>query len=479
MRKRLLSLTLAVLLLALPVHAKENSMDNFIRRENTYTGQFSDVTAEDNFYENVSALYEYGLSVGKEDGTFGLKDLLTVSQVIIFAGRIRGLYRTGNPEAATAAYPAEAGQAACMPYLAYLKAENVLGDELDGALFTAATRAQMAHVLANILPEEALPPINHDVVTDAYATRALLPDVTEYTPWQQDILKLYRCGIAQGSDAVGSFYPDASITRGAAAAMLTRLADPRLRITLVRKPFEAPDVSGLTLADLVEPGEYIPSPITDAEMDSSIRHMLASGSRQLTLTYPGISVIQSRQVMQQALRTIKVYCEQSYNAVECSFDRDSLTLRFYATGADSQLPAYRDAAMDYAIAVHDRLWSEGAITPHMTEREKALVYYLWICLNCDYDTGAGDDSLSHLPYSLFHRQLAVCDGYTGAYNLLLKLEGIDCRAVFTESHIWTATTLDGAEYHIDTTWGDKGDSASSLYFAMTPALSEQLHRQTA
>lgn len=482
MKKRLPALLLALSLLTLPALAKENSMDNFIRGGNAlaYTGQFSDLSADNPFYENVSALYEYGLSVGKADGTFGLKDDLTVSQAVIFAGRIRSLYRTGDAEAGPAAY-ASAGQAVCEPYLAYLKAEGLLGDELDSVLFAPATRAQMAHVLANVLPGKALPARNHDLVTQAYATRRFIPDVTEYTPWYQDILKLYRCGISQGSDAAGSFYPDAPITRGAAAAMLTRLADPVLRITPNWDlACDVPAPAGTTLASLVEPGTYIASPVTDAEMDSSIRYMLASGSNQLELTYPNISMVQARQVMEQALRTAKAYCEQSYNGATCTFtSADTITLTFSAASAGDQLPAYRSATMEYAIAVHDRLWSEGLITPDMTEYEKAAVYYDWICRNTLYDFQAGDDSLSHIPYSLFHRGVAVCDGYTGAYNLLLKLEGIRCHAVFTSSHIWTVATLDGREYHIDTTWGDDGDRANSLYFAMTPQLSAQLHQNAA
>ena len=37
----------------------------------------------------------------------------------------------------------------------------------------------------------------------------------------------------------------------------------------------------------------------------------------------------------------------------------------------------------------------------------------------------------------------------------------------TVSHIWTVATLDGTEYHIDTTWGDSGRAISYNYFAMT------------
>ena len=81
-------------------------------------------------------------------------------------------------------------------------------------------------MLANTLPEEALPPVHADLVTQAYASRQFITDVTEYTPYYQDILTLYRTGVSVGSDAAGSFLPDQPITRGAAAAMLTRMVDP-------------------------------------------------------------------------------------------------------------------------------------------------------------------------------------------------------------------------------------------------------------
>lgn len=71
--------------------------------------------------------------------------------------------------------------------------------------------------------------------------------------------------------------------------------------------------------------------------------------------------------------------------------------------------------------------------------------------------------------------LAVCDGYTGAYNLLLKLEGIDCTALFNDSHIWTLAELDGTTYHIDVTWGDQYGRTDLRYFGMSKEQSYQYH----
>lgn len=88
MKKRVPALVLALALaLTVPAWAAQDTPDNFVRSK-TYAGQFSDLTPESTFYDNVAALYAYGLSVGKADGTFGLRDQLTVGQVVIFAGRI-------------------------------------------------------------------------------------------------------------------------------------------------------------------------------------------------------------------------------------------------------------------------------------------------------------------------------------------------------------------------------------------------------
>jgi len=470
LKKRISALLLAVgLLLNTPALAAGDSTDHFVRSR-AYDGQFADVAADSVFYGNIAALYEYGLTVGKPDGTFGPQDPLTVGQTVIFAGRIRSLYRTGDPEAGPRAHGGDGGSAA-LPYLRYLQAEGILDTELDGCLDRSATRAQMAHVLACLLPEEALPSVHAGVVNEAYASRRAITDVTEYTPYQQDILALYRKGVCMGSDETGSFLPDASITRGAAAAMLTRILDPSLRVT----PHW--NLSAVTLASLVEPGAYIATPATDAELDQAVRYMLSSGTGQLTLQYPGLSAIQARKIMESLLAVAKRYCEQGYNSVSCNFNAaGSMILTFSAVDLEpAQVEAYRTAALEAALSVRKQLWDEGLLTGAMTETEKAWVYYNWICDHCTYDFSAGKGSLSHLPYSLFALGTAVCDGYTGAYNLFLKLEGIRCRGLSNNGHIWTVAVLDGTEVHIDTTWGDSTGITDERFFAMTPQRSYQYH----
>lgn len=56
MKKRILSLLLALSLLSVPALAAENSTEHFTRSK-TYSGQFSDLPENHTFYENVAALY--------------------------------------------------------------------------------------------------------------------------------------------------------------------------------------------------------------------------------------------------------------------------------------------------------------------------------------------------------------------------------------------------------------------------------------
>ena len=478
MKLRLPALLLAaVLALSIPAGAAQGT---FVRSK-TYAGQFSDLSRDSVFYDNVSALYEYGLSVGKADGRFGVTDSVTVGQVLIFAGRLRSLYETGDAESGAAAFRT-AGQSAVGPYLLYLQSLQAVGTELDGLLTRTATRAQAAHVLANALPDSALEEPNRDLVTQAYASGRFISDVTEYTDYSRDILALYRRGICVGSDAAGSYRPDAALSRGALAAMLTRMADPALRLRPAWDLSALYSAAGRTYGSLIagQP-QYTAAPETDAAIDQDVAYMLAQERSTLTLDFGrSLTPLQCYQIMHKALDEVKSYCEQSYNTAVCSsydLGTGKLTITFSAAACtEAQLRRYRAAALEKAIAIHDQLWAEGTITASMTETEKARAYYTWICRNCTYDDQAGDESLSHIPYALFANGTAVCDGYTGAYNLLLKLEDIDCWALRNTDHIWTVAMLDGVQVHIDTTWGDSSDAAVDYsYFAMTPAQSWSYH----
>ena len=443
----------------------------------TYHKQFTDIKTGDWFYENVVTLYTLGLTNGKNSpSTFAPESDMTVAEILTMAARLRSLYDYGTAESGPSLYRTERANW-YDPYASYLKAQGIISSEFDGHWNRSATRGEMAHVLANALSSELFASINQTVVVEGYATGRYITDVTDYTAYQQDILTLYRWGILGGMDATGSFYPDLTIRRSEVAAMVTRLADSDLRITLDWDIREEPKEL-FSLADLISAGETYdaaPAPDSVAAVDATLRYMLSRGEHTLTLHYPTSSTEEfATAVMQAFLSAVRSYPEQTYNKVSISYSTASgkVDLTFSSSLYDPLLTdAYRQQTFSAAMQMRDSLYANGTLNHTMSQYEKAKVYFTWLCGFCSYDNNATSNSMSHSAYSVFFERKGVCDGYTAAYNLLLKLEGIECSAIDSEewNHMWTIATLDGINYHIDPTWGDQVSSVSYRYFAMTEA----------
>ncbi len=148
-------------------------------------------------------------------------------------------------------------------------------------------------------------------------------------------------------------------------------------------------------------------------------------------------------------------------------------------------------ALAVAVKVHDEMWASGQIVASMTQKQKARVYYDWLVKHCEYDQEYADaNSVLGIGWDEFFQLItkdvndiemfepahfalidgkAVCWGYTDAYNLLLRLEGIECDVAVSNAgnHEWSTAVLDGTLYHIDATWGDQHNVPADKYFCMT------------
>lgn len=109
-------------------------------------------------------------------------------------------------------------------------------------------------------------------------------------------------------------------------------------------------------------------------------------------------------------------------------------------------------AEDAAKKIHDELWESGKLTSSMTEKDKALVYYIWMCQNCVYNDGV-ENSGRYTAYGALVNREAVCEGLSRGYLALLETEGIQCGFLSSEFHMWNLAVLDGKEYEIDVTFG--------------------------
>ena len=445
-------------------------------RIRSYDGRFTDVDASAWYHDAVAALYEYGLTEGVSGSAYAPEGSVTIAELVTFAARLHALERGGTIPAAAA------GEVWYQPYVRYLKAEKCLDGELDGHYPDAATRAQMAGVLASALSTERCDERNAEAVTIGYASHRYITDVDDYTPYQSDILRLYKWGIVGGMDESGSFHPNDTLRRSEIAALVVRILEPSARLTLSWQSLSYRSAAGTTWSDLIAaPAEVSAAPTADDvdAIDALIRRMLRDDADTITLQYDSALTNEEVTRLTRAFTVgVKRHCEQMYNSTSCrSYSSGKVLLTFSSTTCDSaQLKKYREETLARAILVHDALWESGYLTGDMTQYELARAYYVWLCNNCVYDEGTvSSSSLSHLAYSALVDGVAVCDGYTGAYDLLLRLEGIECTALMNADHIWTVAELDGKTYHIDTTWGDQGTRVDMSFFGMTEAQSRAKH----
>jgi glucan-binding YG repeat protein len=101
---------------------------------------------------------------------------------------------------------------------------------------------------------------------------------------------------------------------------------------------------------------------------------------------------------------------------------------------------------------------------------RALWLHDWLIDNTEYDYSYRYCNAE----SVLGRGIGTCEGYHGAYMLLLNKAGIETRRVddYGDTHVWTGVKLDGNWYNIDVT-GDDSDPTPGidldvrhLYFAL-------------
>lgn len=117
----------------------------------------------------------------------------------------------------------------------------------------------------------------------------------------------------------------------------------------------------------------------------------------------------------------------------------------------------RREAFESAVKVYNELCESGRLSKSMSERERAKVMLDYIIDHADYKDSS--DRVGHTAWSLFRNGTGVCDAYTSAYNLLLRLDGITCWGRYASTadgglHEWTVAYLDGELVNIDATWCD-------------------------
>lgn len=182
--------------------------------------KFTDVKADNWYYEDVDNAVRLGIINGKTETTFAPDDNLTYAEAIKLAACMYQLYKDGS------VYLVPDGNPWYQIYVDYAKDHGIIIENFFykvSNINEKATRAGYMEIFANALPDEALKGINN--VPDGS-----IPDVPMVHESSISIYKLYRAGILTGVDAKHNCKPEDNIKRCEVAAIITRMMDETKRV---------------------------------------------------------------------------------------------------------------------------------------------------------------------------------------------------------------------------------------------------------
>lgn len=279
MKRKMVALTLLAALLALTLSQPASAAGfHFFTQVAVYEEeQFQDVEAGAWYFENVQAAYELGLMKGSDEDRFSPLHSITLAEAVTVGVRLHEIYHNGAETLTPDGSPWYS------TYMAYARDHGILPETVD-KYNEYATRGVVAEILTRALPAEALQPRN-EVAAGA------IPDVPIDGMYAENIYRLYRAGVLCGNDEAGRFAPGAHIQRGEVAAMLTRMADPQLRMTFTLTVPEQPKVVYLT------PGSAFAAPagtgqiaVTPMMQTPGYPTGCESISTVMALRYAGVSI---------------------------------------------------------------------------------------------------------------------------------------------------------------------------------------------
>lgn len=340
---------------------------------------------------------------------------------------------------------------------------DVVGSE-EFSPDTALTVEQAGCILASYISGSG-------VVLSGYISADEYADADYISEWAKSSMETVReYGLIMPM-ASGYICPQRELTRAEAVVAVVRLA----KAIDYDKKYET--ASLVSYESLIQ-GRY--SLVNSHDLDSistvdnNIRYLLKNGKTELELDVDWEQTWRAGSDYGDVYHDVlQNYPEFGLKYVTSEDKNGRLLLRFSGlpNNPDS-LAKYQNKALKSAIHVRNKLHDTGVVTNHMTQLEKARVYYDWLIENCDYDweslMGGGHTPFAWMAYGPIVRGLATCQGYTAALNLFLRLEGIDCGTERNPYHIWSTAKLDGVLYHLDATWADMCHEDADAAWAMTP-----------
>ncbi|MCR5784122.1 MAG: hypothetical protein K6G40_00575 [Eubacterium sp.] len=127
----------------------------------------------------------------------------------------------------------------------------------------------------------------------------------------------------------------------------------------------------------------------------------------------------------------------------------------------SNLKSYYKSALNKAKSIISSEIDDSMTT----DEEKVKAIHDYLCNNCKYVSSG--DKLNYTAYGCLVNGEATCQGYSGAFNMLLHLCGIRSIAITgkvsgTTNHAWNYAYVDGKYLYYDVTWDDDDTNSKIL-----------------
>ena len=184
-----------------------------------YLLPFTDVAAGAWYRKDIELAHKNHIINGRSKTLYFPEENITYAETVKIAVCLRQLFSSGT---------VNIENSAPVWYRGFMDVALIWGivyEDMSDRANEQITRWDFVDILYNAMPENEYQSIN-DVRDNSIPDIRLDPDV----PVTQKIYTFYRAGIIGGADSSGSLYPEDTLSRGEAAAILTRMLDPASRL---------------------------------------------------------------------------------------------------------------------------------------------------------------------------------------------------------------------------------------------------------
>lgn len=427
------------------------------KEEIVYNSSFSDVTEDKWFYSYVTDLSSKGIIEGYPDGTFKPQNGVTRAEFVKLL-----VVSMGYDLSAVPTFDDVKENKWYYTYVSAAVKNGVVAKEDYGSDFNPdeeITRKEAAKLLATAAGLE----------TGKYKTPFNDTD-DDYA------ISLYAACIMQGetdSDGNRYFKPESNISRAEVSTVFSRLieytSDPEKFVKEKNEEYKLP-----SLKVLITDTQYFNREIYGigiSPMPFSL-YRLDRTTNAFDFTNSMLSSYQeafSHLPEYFTLTDLSISRKQQKDGVDVSLQLQSVSEIFSIT----ELHDMTTAAISEGRKIVEALFSGYE---EESETEKLRVIYRYLAQNTAYAGENSENDIDYTAYGVLFNKIGVCQGISGAFNILCRAAGFKVCAVSFDNHAFNCVILEGEPLFFDCTYEitssvddnkEKNISPSYKYFAVT------------